>query len=721
MTRLALTGGAYQARSVIASAQRCLNLIAEPMPQAQGEPSQYAYYPTPGLRLLGTLPTGPVRALKQVTTGGVYAVGGDTVYSLNPTTWAATALGTITTGLTTPVSMQDNGLDLVIVDGSAGGWDVTLATNAFAAISDPAFYGADRVEYLDTYLLFNKPGTPQFYSSDSLATTFDSLYFANKESFSDLLITLAVAKREIWLLGERTTEVWYNVGGTDFPFQQIQGTFIDQGCAAKYSVATYDNGIYWLGYNRAGQGVVIHGAGYQAARVSTYAIEAELTTYSRIDDAVGFTYFLGGHPYYVLTFPTADRTWVFDIGTQQWHEWAWLDSSSQEHRSRANCAYAVNGTVVAGDWQNGNLYALDPAAYTDNGQPIKRQRSYVHILNDAKRVFYREFIADIETGTSGTPTLPVRIIRSFFDAPDATKLQDYSSIEDTGLPWVPVTGSDLVIFNQQLVAYGGVNYYRPSMLPPDADYAIVFYAMPTTYDTIVTATSLMAVGRAAADLGAGYHVRLSASGGQYTIQLTVIGTAQVYTVGLGTLLRGSYIVSLTMSGSSIQVIIERSDDGMFVNASGVWVTDWQTPAISITDTTWTTAGIPLIGIECTSPWGPVFMEHEDEASIWKLEDGSGYWKWYDAGTMPDMLAMDTVSVTTIPHPYQLWLDWSDDRGHTYGNPVGSSFGGVGEYLTSVQYQRLGYARDRLFRLTWYSPTPTALQGAFIEADTSAKT
>src|SRR3954467_8193002 len=161
MSRLALTGGAYEARSLVASAQRSCNLYAEPLPEAQGEPSRFASYPTPGLRRLSSIGAGPIRGIRQATTGGVYVVSGSEVYAVNTSSWAGTLLGTITSGLHTPVSMVDNGLDLVIVDGTANGWTVGLAGNTFAAISDPSgmFTGADRVDYLDTYLLFNKPHT----------------------------------------------------------------------------------------------------------------------------------------------------------------------------------------------------------------------------------------------------------------------------------------------------------------------------------------------------------------------------------------------------------------------------------------------------------------------------------------------------------------------------------------------------------------------------------
>jgi len=378
-----------------------LNLFAEQVPSIQGEPAAFAYYPTPGLRLRGTAPNNAgVRGAKLCSNGTLYVVAGSNVYAVSAN-FSFTLLGTITIGRTTPVSMAENGLNLVIVDGTGVGWTVVLATNAFSQITDPVFRGGDRVDYLDTFLLFNVPGTPQFQSSDSLALTFDPLWFANKESYSDLLVTLCVAKREIWLIGQQTTEVWYNTGAADFPFQQMSAVFIQHGCAAKYSVATIDNAVYWLSATREGQGIVIEGAGYQAKRISTFAIEAELARYATIADAVGYTYQLGGHMWYVLAFPSADKTWAYDRSTGLWHELAWIDSNGAEHRHRANCAALAYGEVLCGDWQNGKLYAFDLAVFTDEGQPIKRVRAYPHLLNDGKRVFYRQFLADIEAGNTG--------------------------------------------------------------------------------------------------------------------------------------------------------------------------------------------------------------------------------------------------------------------------------------------------------------------------------
>jgi hypothetical protein len=600
MPKLALTGGAYTAHSVVAAAQRSLNLFSEPVPEAQGEPMPAAHYPTPGTKLLATIGTGPIRGIRQCTTGGVYVVSGDSVYSVNVANWTGTLLGSITPGLRTPVSMADNGLDMIIVDGTASGWVVNLAGNTFAPIVDAGgmFSGATRVDYLDTFFVLNKPATPQFYWSGPLALTFDALDFANKQSYSDLLVTLIVAKREIWLLGERTSEVWYDAGPTDIgagssQFAQVQSVFIDHGIAAKYSVANYDNGVFWLTRDRQGQGFIIHGAGYQTKRVSTYAIEAEIGGYTRIDDAIGFCYQIGGHTFYVLTFPHADKTWSFDITTGLWHEWLWIDTNGNEHRHRANAFWPVNSTLVIGDWQNGNLYELRRDVYTDNGQPIKRLRSFPHIVNDGKRVFYRQFIADMETGTSTHVNLgAATLLDARFSAADGTNLTSY--VSDVGGGWAAVDGeANAEIVGNAVVGTGGEAMYRSYAAPTTPNYSVRFSVVPPSYDSVVSGTSLWAIGRAVT-INTGYRVKVTADGMQYSLSLAGGGGSSPV-VPMGTLTSGTYTVWLTMRGQIVTARAQRTQDGLWLRDDGTWHTEPGTIAAQFNDATYAGAGLIVIG------------------------------------------------------------------------------------------------------------------------------
>lgn len=398
--RIPLTGGAYAARSLIADAQRSVNLYPENNPQDATAP--VTHYPTPGLTLVSSPPVaGESRCIYTATNGKRFDVVGQTVYFVDVLN-AYTALGTLTSA-TGPVSMVDNTFNVFIVDGTPNGYTIDLTTNAFAPVSDPAFYGADKVDYVDGYFVFNKPSTQQFYISKYGDIAFDSLDIASKSTYPDNLVTLAVMHREVWLFGELTTEVWYNTGASDFTFGRMPGVFLEHGCAAKYSVAKIDLALFWLSKDLQGQGCVFAGKNYAAERISTHAIEAEFQTYSRIDDAIGLSYLQGGHAFYVLTFPTANKTWCFDTATGQWHQRAHLEADGSQSRHRMNCHSFNGGRNLVGDCKNGNVYMLDPNSYSDNGAPMLYVRSFPHISGaDGNRVLFRQFVADMEVG-NGLP------------------------------------------------------------------------------------------------------------------------------------------------------------------------------------------------------------------------------------------------------------------------------------------------------------------------------
>jgi hypothetical protein len=123
----------------------------------------------------------------------------------------------------------------------------------------------------------------------------------------------------------------------------------------------------------------------------------------------------------------------------------------------------------------------------------------------------------------------------------------------------------------------------------------------------------------------------------------------------------------------------------------------------------------------------VFTGTVDDVSgdFFRVYDASrlSYWT-YGFGTVgftridfrPPRLAMDNVVAVTEPDLERnlISLRWSDDRGHSYGSPVSQDIGAIGEYRTSLQWQRLGMCRDRSFEIFWSVPMPTALQGCWID-------
>lgn len=408
--RVPLTQGAYTARSVIANAQRAVNLFAEKNPPNSETP--FTHYNVPGLTLLATPPTaGAARSLYWANSDQLYYVCGNTVYAVGPPpNWTLTSLGTITTN-SNPVSMADNGTSLVLVDGSPNGYEIDLATQIMIAISETgnsppmpqvyAFYGADRVDIIDGFMLFNSPGTQSFYSTYDNEIIFDATWFAEKNGYSDKLVSVIVSRRTIWLIGERTTEIWFDAGSAGFPFQIMPGPFIQHGCIAKYSVAQVDGAVFWLSQDQAGTNVIVRGEGFEVKPISTAAMENEFASYPTIADAVGFCFTMNGHTFYQLNFPTANKTWRWDERTPGlWHEALYIDANGNENRHRAQCAAWAYGFNVCADWETGLLYAFDLDNVTDNGMPMAFRRGYPHMMQDGRRVIYPGFTLDVEAATS---------------------------------------------------------------------------------------------------------------------------------------------------------------------------------------------------------------------------------------------------------------------------------------------------------------------------------
>jgi hypothetical protein len=392
-----ILGSTYVARSVNAADARMVNLYPEIVPEGGKEPAYLQR--CPGLQFLASVGTGPIRGLWAFSPqdGTAFVVSGTQLYKIN-NSYAPTLIGTVAG--TGPVSMADNGTQLFIA-ANGPSYIYNNTTNAFGQITDPDFPGAVTVCYLDGYFVFNEPNSQKMWITALLdGTSIDPLEFASTEGSPDGLVAVVSNFREVWAFGTNSIEVWYDTGATDFPLQRIQGAFNELGCAAAYSIAKMDNGLFWLGRDRRGQGIVYRANGYTGQRISTHAVEWHIQQYGNISDAIAYTYQQDGHSFYVLIFPSADTTWVYDVATQAWHERAgWVNGSFTRHRS--NCQMAFNNEIIVGDYENGNIYAFDMETYADNNQIQKWLRSWRALptgQNNLRRTAHHSLQIDLETG-----------------------------------------------------------------------------------------------------------------------------------------------------------------------------------------------------------------------------------------------------------------------------------------------------------------------------------
>jgi hypothetical protein len=344
--------------------------------------SQQATYTVAGVSV------GAVTSLNVVNNG---------VYTVVPGTPASTTTSGNGTGLTLTLTFGTGtgGTGSYVVTPSqtvgSGGSQVTLYALNFSVLptTDGAFSGADVVDVVDNYFVYNRPQTQQFGSSNPLSPISSSLAFSSKDGAPDNLVSLIIDHRELYLLGEASSEVWVDSGLFPFAFQRIPGTSTQHGIAAKFSVARLGNSFAYLSKNIRGDGQVMMMNGYVPTRISTHAVENSIEG-AEISDARAWTYLIEGHEVYVISFPGLDLTWAYDIATGMWHKWLWVDSNNVFHRHRGNCHSHFANMSLVGDWENGQIYMLDPNTYTDNGGEIRRVRRAPHLVSDFQRQFFSE-------------------------------------------------------------------------------------------------------------------------------------------------------------------------------------------------------------------------------------------------------------------------------------------------------------------------------------------
>ena len=390
-----ILGSTYVARSVNAADARMVNLFPEIVPEGGKEPAFLNR--APGLKLKVSVGLGPIRGM-WVLGDNLYVVSRDKLYKVD-SSYAVTTLGTVA-GTSGPVSMADNGIQLFVACNGPS-YIYNSQTNVFAQITDGDFPGAVTVSYLDGYFVFNEPNSQKIWVTSLLdGLSVDPLDFASAEGSPDGVVGIIADHREVWVFGTNSVEVWYNSGNADFPLTRIQGAFNELGCAAPYSIAKMDNGLFWLGKDARGQGIVYRANGYTGTRISTHAVEWQIQQYANMSDAIGYTYQQDGHSFYVLIFPQANTTWVYDVATQAWHERAGF-ASGEFTRHRSNCQAFFQGDVLVGDYQNANVYSFDLDDFSDNGSIQKWLRSWRALptgQNNLKRTAQHSLQLDLETG-----------------------------------------------------------------------------------------------------------------------------------------------------------------------------------------------------------------------------------------------------------------------------------------------------------------------------------
>lgn len=386
--------------------------------------------------LTAALTPGSIRGLLYYN-GFVYAVSNSTFFVLSPA--AGNTLTTVhtfnslttSTGAVSIISNGNIGNQLLICDG-VHKYYYNIQTNTLGTVTDPAGVVTTQAAYQQGYGVMANAGTNQFYITNlEDFSVINALNFASAYTKPDPLVTVATLKQYLILFTQTGGEIWQNVGTTTingvtttFPYSNLTSSYLEQGCAAPFSVTLSVNTLYWLTRNERGHGQIarIGGGGLIVLSpeiISTRPIENFLSSLSTLSDCIAYSYQQGGHEFVVFTFPTGNATIVFDVTETLWH-FRSSTGTSTLGRDSGSCYANGNGIHYVGDCNTQTIYYIDPAnlvttSVTATVPLTYRERTTQHICMDNTRVSISRLEVDIMSlsgySTTSLPTLDLQVSR----------------------------------------------------------------------------------------------------------------------------------------------------------------------------------------------------------------------------------------------------------------------------------------------------------------------
>ena len=387
-------GGSNKDRAISANNQLTSNLITAR--KGQGAKSPVILESAPGRIQLNTAANGGCRSGKMIRFAGkLYGVFGDKLVSIDAA-YTVVEVGTLNT-VVGPVILAAGRNYIMVVDGGDG---YTWNDTTFADITDLDFPGVaagsapTHCVYIDGAFIVADPSTDNFFRSDSEnPTSWNALNFEAASVAPDGIKGIAATASILYMIGETTTQPYYNDSNTDFPYAVYLSGVVSVGAFARYSIAESDEGVFFLATTPEGGLFAYRMQGTQGSIISGDEQDGQFADLIDAAGGVGFIYKQAGKAFYVIQFSTDNITLVYNITAEVW-----------ETRETNSTQWDVGGhgligkKNIVGGLVDNNFYELSLKHYSDGDFELVRKRRTQVIHSENYRIDFYALIIDFEPG-----------------------------------------------------------------------------------------------------------------------------------------------------------------------------------------------------------------------------------------------------------------------------------------------------------------------------------
>lgn len=260
----------------------------------------------------------------------------------------------------------------------------------------------------DTYFICPEANTNRWYLSkqnDGLNWNWGSLgsavwsYLQTEADNIQAVIPFPGHSNLIYVMGEVVTELWTDVGLQLFPYQKNTGLNIDYGCLNPSSIASGDQFIIWVAYNKKSGPCIVYSSGGQIEQISNDGINFKLAQLEHPEQCYSSLCKQDGHLIYLLTFYRDNFSLIYDFNTK-----AFFNVS--DHKLNFHPAKKIiffNNTYYFISINDAKLYELN-SFYTDqDGIEMQHIRITPNVrLPDSSPFIADEFVITMEQGEMDT-------------------------------------------------------------------------------------------------------------------------------------------------------------------------------------------------------------------------------------------------------------------------------------------------------------------------------
>jgi hypothetical protein len=359
---ISLTNKSNPARFKQGGSAQLLNCYVEEIGQEGKVP--WAIYASDGLQgfafLQGVASGLGCRAGINLDDSAIYVVAGTALYKVKPN-GDQVLIGSMNISTTAPVFMERNrraSPDIMIV---CDGLGYICRADVLTQITDTDFLAAVSLGFSDGYFGITTVLSEWAIGNLDDGLNWDGLDTATADGDPDALVRIGGLQAQFMLFGERSLEIWVDVGNADFAYQRSTVIEIGMLKGASNSLATVEQSLVWVAHDRT---VRMLGQGYAAERISTAAVERAIQSVADPSKIEATSWYSNGHTFYKITCP--DWTWVYDTVTQLWHQ----RQSYGQKNWRVSFVLTFGEKLIAGDSTSGALYEMGPQFFDDAGDPL---------------------------------------------------------------------------------------------------------------------------------------------------------------------------------------------------------------------------------------------------------------------------------------------------------------------------------------------------------------